>query len=154
VAGGRGVPAREGTARGSGGGAGATTGWPDLVGERSLLSVTFRGKTCFLDNTLLFKLLASLSQRPNAYLSYEDLLSNVWEGVRSDATVRSVVKALRQRLRGAGPGELADAIDGTVAGHYALKVEPKRCLFTQRRHRFPPRHATAPGQNRIRWWLR
>jgi hypothetical protein len=33
-----------------------------------------------------------------------------------------VVKVLRRRLREAGMGELADAIDGTVPGRYALKL--------------------------------
>jgi DNA-binding winged helix-turn-helix (wHTH) protein len=86
------------------------------------LSVTFQGKDCFLGNTLPFKFLSHLARRPNAYVSYEDLLADVWRGVRSDSAVRSVVKALRARLRRAGLDGLADAIDGTVAGHYALKL--------------------------------
>lgn len=90
--------------------------------DRSMLSVTFRGKTCFLGNTLPFRLLSRLAERPNAYVTYEDLLSDVWHGNRSDSTVRSAVKSLRNKLRQAGLAELADAIDGTVPGHYALKV--------------------------------
>jgi DNA-binding response OmpR family regulator len=93
-----------------------------LVVDHKLLSVHFDGKTCFLGNTLSFRFLARLSERPNAYVSYEELLSDVWQGVRSDAAVRSTVKTLRQRLRKAGMGGLADAIDGKVPGHYTLKV--------------------------------
>jgi hypothetical protein len=83
---------------------------------------TSGGKTCFLGNTRPFRFLARLAQRPNAYIPYEDLLSDVWQGLLSDSAVRSVAKALRQRLRQAGLGDLADAIDGTVAGHYTLRL--------------------------------
>lgn len=90
--------------------------------DPGVLSVHFRGKVCFLGNTLPFKFLCRLAQRPNTYVSYEALLSEVWEGVRSDDAVRSVAKTLRNRLRQAGLADLADAIDGTVPGHYALKL--------------------------------
>lgn len=87
------------------------------------LTVTFGGRTCFLGNTLPFRLLARLARRPNCYVTHEDLLADVWErGVRSDAAVRSVVKTLRQKLRRAGLGELADAIDGSAPGRYALRL--------------------------------
>lgn len=90
--------------------------------DRTLLSVTFQGRVCFLGNTYPFKVLCHLAERLNAYVPYEDLLAAVWGGVRSDAAVRSVVKTLRARLRRAGLAGLADAIDGTAAGHYALKL--------------------------------
>jgi hypothetical protein len=92
--------------------------------DPGLLSVSFRGKVCFLGNTLPFKFLCRLAQRPNTYVTYEALLSEVWEGVRSDEAVRSVAKTLRNRLRRAGLPDLAEAIDGTVPGHYALKLRP------------------------------
>jgi DNA-binding response OmpR family regulator len=100
-------------------------GCPDLEVDRSQLVVRFRGKTCFLGNALTFRFLARLAQRPNHYVTYEELLADVWDGARrSDASVRSVVKILRRKLREAGMGELADAIDGTQTGCYALKVGP------------------------------
>ena len=93
-----------------------------LVIDAALLTVRFRGKACFLGNTLPFRFLAGLARRPDRYFTYEELLADVWEGCcRSDASVRSVVKVLRRKLREAGMGELADAIDGTVAGRYALR---------------------------------
>jgi DNA-binding response OmpR family regulator len=102
----------------------APGGYPGLVADPRELVVRFGGKTCFLGNTLPFRLLARLAQRPNRYFTYEELLADVWEGdCRSDASVRSVVKVLRRKLREAGMGQLADAIDGTERGHYALKVE-------------------------------
>lgn len=92
--------------------------------ERGMLSVHFKGRTCFLGNTLPFKFLCRLAVHPNNYVSYEELLSEVWEGVRSNAAVRSVAKTLRSRLRQAGLAELAAAVDGTVPGHYVLKLPP------------------------------
>jgi DNA-binding response OmpR family regulator len=100
------------------------SGDPRLAVDPSLLTVHFQGKTCFLGNTLPFRFLARLAQRPNRYFSYEELLATVWDGsCRSDSSVRSVVKVLRRRLREAGMGELADAIDGTVPGRYAIKLQ-------------------------------
>lgn len=91
--------------------------------DPAFLSVAFRGKVCFLGDTLCFKLISFLARRPNAYFPYETLLADVWDGVvRSDSAVRSVVKILRTRLREAGLPDLADAIDGTVRRHYALKL--------------------------------
>jgi len=90
--------------------------------DRGLFSVTFQGKECFLGNTFPFKFLSHLAQQPNKYVSYEELLADVWQGVRSDSTVRSAVKTLRSKLRQSGLADLATAIDGSVFGHYALKL--------------------------------
>ena len=94
----------------------------DLRVDRGLFSVTFQGKACFLGNTFPFKFLSHLAQQPNTYFSYEELLANVWQGIRSDSAVRSVVKTLRSKLRKSGLADLATAIDGSAFGHYALKL--------------------------------
>lgn len=87
-------------------------------------TVQFRGRICFLGGRLPFRLLARLARRPSTFVSHEDLLDDVWDGaVRSGEAVRSAVKALRQRLRQAGLGDLAAAIDGTLPGHYALRLD-------------------------------
>lgn len=91
--------------------------------DRRLLSVIWRGRACFLGNTLPFRLLERLARRPNIYVSCEQLLEDVWHGTRSMAAVRSVVKELRQRLRAAGMEDLAGAIDGGVSGHYGLMLD-------------------------------
>src|SRR4051794_30927308 len=44
---------------------------PRLVVDPALLTVHFQGKTCFLGNTLPFRFLARLAQRPSSYFSYE-----------------------------------------------------------------------------------
>lgn len=89
--------------------------------EREKLSVMYRGKRCFLGNTLLFRLLEFFVNRPNSYLTYQDLLNNVWEGPRSDSCVRSLVKRLRMQLRQHGMSELADAIDGSTPRRYVFR---------------------------------
>lgn len=87
------------------------------------LSVTFEGKTCFLGNSLPFKFLSRLAREPNAYVSHEELLTDVWNDRSvSDSALRSVVKMLRNKLRQDGLARLADAIDGTQPGHYSLKL--------------------------------
>lgn len=87
-----------------------------------MLTITFQGKACFLGNTLPFRFFVRLARRPNTYVTYEDLLSDVWDGVRTDEAIRSVVKTLRSKLREAHMGTLAAAIDGSVPGHYGLKL--------------------------------
>ena len=135
------------------------------------MAVAYRGRECFLGNSLGLRLLARLADRPDRYVSYDDLLADVWDGGhRSDAAVRSVVRDLRRRLRAAGLGDLAAAIDGSVSGHYALRppgrvanphsfptaapraaAPPARIIGTVRtpmaHHRGPPWHTpTPPGR--------
>ena len=90
--------------------------------DAEMLTVTFQGRTCFLGKRLPSRLFVRLMRRPNTYVSYEDLLSDVWDGERSDEAIRSVVKTLRSKLREAGMTVLADSIDGSVPGHYGLKL--------------------------------
>ena len=95
-----------------------------LLIDAAQRTVHYRGRTCFLRGRLPFRLLTRLARRPNTFVSHDDLLDDVWEGaVRSDDAVRSAVKALRQKLRQAGLDDLADAIDGTLPGHYALRFD-------------------------------
>lgn len=86
------------------------------------LQITFQGKACELSDTP-FRLLLRLAKRPNAYVTYEDLLADVWDGDRSDGAVRSAIKRLRHTLRSRGLSELADAIDGSKPGRYRLNVD-------------------------------
>ncbi len=85
-------------------------------------TVSFRGRTCFLGNTMAFRFLARLAERPGRYVPHRSLFEDVWDGQRSADAVRSVVRFLRQKLRLADLGELADAIDGSERGHYALRL--------------------------------
>lgn len=92
---------------------------PHPVIDRSRFVVTFRGHSCRLGNTIPF--LARLAETPDQYVTHQDLIDDVWDGVCSDDALRSVVKHLRRRLRAAGLGELAEAINGLTPGHYALQ---------------------------------
>lgn len=91
--------------------------------DHELLSIVHKGRRCFLGNTIPFRLMVKLVGRPNRYFRYAELLSEIWEGVRTDAAVRSVVKVLRSKLRQAELHELASALDGSVPGHYGLMLE-------------------------------
>jgi DNA-binding response OmpR family regulator len=95
---------------------------PRPVIDRSRFTVSFHGRTCRLGNTIPFRFLVRLAERPNRYAAHEHLIDEVWGGECSDDALRSVVKNLRRRLRAAGLGELADAIDGSEPGHYALRL--------------------------------
>lgn len=54
-----------------------------------------------------------LARRPNVYVTYEQLLDDVWDGqLRSETAIRSVVRELRRSLREAGMHAVADAIHG------------------------------------------
>lgn len=88
--------------------------------DHSTLSVLWDGRTCQLGYTVLFKLADRLSRRPNQFVTFDQLLRDVWDGgFRSPDTIRSAVRNLRQRLSDAGMNELAAAIRGR-AGRYGL----------------------------------
>jgi DNA-binding response OmpR family regulator len=99
---------------------------PDPV-ERPLLddatlSVTWKGKSLHLGNTLAFRLLERLARCPNQYVTHLDLLRDVWEDeFTATATIRSLVRQLRRKLRGAGWTDLAAAIRGHY-GRYVLSL--------------------------------
>lgn len=85
-----------------------------------MLSVVHRGNCCFLGDTFPLHFIAKLVGNPNRYFSYDELLADVWDCIRSPTTVRSVVKVLRAKLRRARLHALAAAIDGSVKRHYGL----------------------------------
>lgn len=90
--------------------------------DRAMLSVLYQGRSCFLGNTLPFRLLERLLRRPNQYVSHQQLQDDVWDGEPSPESIRSVVKELRRKLRCAGMDGLAKAINGKVARHYSLTL--------------------------------
>lgn len=90
--------------------------------DRETLSVAWRGRSCFLGNTLLFWFFERLARSPNRYVSHVDLLADVWGGQRGASTIRGVAKRLRGQLTAAGMPELARAIDGSATGYYGLML--------------------------------
>lgn len=105
----------------------ATAGVNGLLSHRrwprandATMSVEWRGKHCFLGNTLVFRFFARLARTPNRYVSHVDLLDEVWEGERNAATIRGVAKRLRDELAKSGMRDLA--VDGSVTGYYGLRL--------------------------------
>ncbi len=76
-----------------------------------------------LEDQLGLRLFRRLLRSHNQYLDYTELLEQVWEGIRSPSTIRSAVKILRRQLNQAGMSEVAQAIVGSVPGHYCLKAD-------------------------------
>jgi DNA-binding response OmpR family regulator len=87
------------------------------------LTVAFREQRCFLGNTIPLKLFRRLLAQRNQFIRHDDLLRQVWEVIRAPSTIRSAVKILRRQLREAGMKNVADAIDGRIAGHYGLMID-------------------------------
>lgn len=92
------------------------------ITDRADFSVRWGNRTCCLGNNLAFKLLERLAHRPGLYLHYDTLLNEFWDCHTSPEAVRSAVKVLRRKLRAAGMGDLAKAIDGSNAHHYGLRL--------------------------------
>ena len=90
--------------------------------DESTLSVIWKGKTLHLGNTRAFRLLERLARCPNQYVTHEDLLRDVWDDMLlSTATIRSVVRQLRRKLRIADLTDLAAAIHAHN-GRYMLTL--------------------------------
>jgi DNA-binding response OmpR family regulator len=90
--------------------------------DESTLSVNWKGKTLHLGHTLKYRLLERLARRPNQYVTHLDLLRDVWDDRRVEtATIRSLVGALRGKLRHGGMTDLATAIRGHN-GRYILDL--------------------------------
>ena len=90
--------------------------------DSAAMTVTWQGRTCSLGSTVLFRLMERLARRPNQYIPYDRLTSDVWDGCRSDDAVRAAAARLRCRLKKARMPNLAKAIRGT-GGHYGLILE-------------------------------
>ena len=92
------------------------------VADRATFSVHWHDNTCYLGNSLPFRLMERLAYCPNQFIHRDQLLDEVWECRRSREAMRSVVKVLRRKLCQAGMEDLAEAIDGTTAHHYGLML--------------------------------
>lgn len=94
---------------------------PSLLADTSTFCAIYQDRHCYLGNTLVFELFRLLISRLNRYVSYSELLAEVWkQEERSPEAVRTVVQLLRKKLRAAKMSDLAEAIDGSNHGHYGL----------------------------------
>jgi DNA-binding response OmpR family regulator len=94
-----------------------------LIIDAAAKTITFRGGTCCLGNTLVFRMIERLARRPNQFISFDRLIRDVWDGQpKSDEAIRSLVKELRDRLRKKGMARLASSIRGQKKA-YALMLK-------------------------------
>ena len=93
--------------------------------DESTFSVRWQGKSLHLGHTRLYDFLKCLARHPNQYVPHLELIQEVWdEEDIATATIRSVVRHLRNRLRTSGMAELAAAIRGHNR-HYILAFGSK-----------------------------
>jgi DNA-binding response OmpR family regulator len=97
-------------------------GVSDLLDD-GRFAVRWNGHECLLGQTILFRLLRRLVASRNRYVSYEQLLDDVWGGIRSATAIRSAVRDLRRKLVASGMPDLAGAIDGANPGHYGIRID-------------------------------
>ena len=91
--------------------------------DESTLSVIWNDKKLHLGHTLAYRLLARLARRPNQYVTHLDLIRDVWDDDDlATATIRSLVRELRRKLRSGGMTDLAAAIRGHN-GRYILDLQ-------------------------------
>jgi hypothetical protein len=90
--------------------------------DESTLCVFWKGKRLHLGHTRCYWLLARLARRSGQYVTHLDLLRDVWDDEElATATIRSLVRRLRVKLRRGGMGDLATAIQGHN-GRYILNL--------------------------------
>jgi DNA-binding winged helix-turn-helix (wHTH) protein len=92
----------------------------DVIVNPERFTVEYRGKTCPLGNTKGFRLINRLHRARGNFVSYRDLVADVWDGYPvSDPTIHQTVKGLRKKLRDAGLSELDIQAQ---PGHYSLRL--------------------------------
>jgi 7-cyano-7-deazaguanine synthase in queuosine biosynthesis len=80
------------------------------------------GKSCFLGNTMEYRLLERLNRRPGDYISVNQLRDDVWQNPSTEKnTVQRTVSNLRRKLESAGMSAIK--IDGSQKDHYRLVRE-------------------------------
>jgi hypothetical protein len=90
-----------------------------LVVDRESFTARLGEHSCFLGNTVEFRLLERLNRRPGLFLSIETLRASVWNDKHlAKNTIQRTVCNLRRKLRDAGLTGVS--IDGMQKGHYQL----------------------------------
>ena len=71
--------------------------------DRCTFSVSYKGKTCALGNTMAFRLIERLNNAKGFYVDIGTLIRDVWKNkVVSDGAVQHQIGTLRKKLRKAG----------------------------------------------------
>ena len=96
-----------------------TTSVAGVLIDQGRFTVRCGGQTCFLGNTNEYRLLVRLHKARGDYVSYSDLIEDVWGGNEvKDRTIHKAVHSLRRKLRNAG---LPEGIIIAQTGYYALR---------------------------------
>ena len=95
-----------------------TVGAGELIVNTGTFSIEWKSKTCKLGNYRPFHLFRALHGKLNTYVSYHELIEQVWGGVKvEDNTIHKTAGNLKTSLDEAGMGELEIR---PQAGHYGL----------------------------------
>ena len=94
-----------------------------LIVDPTDRSIHFAGRYAQIKSPLRFRLFALLARRPNYFVTYHQISTEVWQGAaRSRETLRSTIRLLKQDLCHLKLRELADAIVGEEQ-RYGLILE-------------------------------
>ncbi len=67
--------------------------------DRGTFSASYRGKPCTLGNTKEFRVLERLNQTSGKFVTYDDLIDDVWgDDTTDESTVQKTVSNLRRKL--------------------------------------------------------
>ena len=103
----------------------ASIGAPLELIDRTTFTVAWKGKSCYLGCTILFRLIERLARNPNHLVAHQALLDGVWNGPRSGSAIRNAVASLRSKLVAAEMPDLAGAIDSRTRGHLGLMLRER-----------------------------
>jgi hypothetical protein len=91
----------------------------ELVIDEESFAARLGNVSCFLGNTIEFRLLARLNRRPGRYVRIDTLREDVWQDRETATnTVQRTVSNLRRKLRDAGL--VGVLIEGDQPGNYRL----------------------------------
>jgi hypothetical protein len=91
-----------------------------LVLDTESFEASLGEKSCFLGNTIEFRLLDRLNRRPGRYVSIGTLRQDVWDDPETEKyTIQRTISNLRRRLRDSSLDNLI-VIDGEQKDHYRL----------------------------------
>ena len=87
--------------------------------DRDRFTVSYGGKSCFLGNTMLFRLMERLAHSPGIYIPHHTIAEDVWGDEGTDSrSIHKQASLLRLQLCAAGIDTIV--IDGKTRGHYRL----------------------------------
>lgn len=94
--------------------------------DEHTFTIQWNGEIVHIGCGIPFRLFAFLARHPEQFIPYDRLIEHVWHGApRSDQTIRSQLRRVRDGLRAAGLSTLADAIKADNR-HYGMLLRTDR----------------------------